>query len=84
MQTFDENRHGLNLGEGAAYLLLASENGLKQLNKKPLARITGYANANDAPEGTGSFLAMKGAMNKAGLQASDIDYIQPAWNRHTK
>jgi 3-oxoacyl-[acyl-carrier-protein] synthase-1 len=79
---FDENRRGLNLGEGAAYLLLSSEKGLKQLRKKPLAHITGYANANDAfhqtassPEGTGSFLAMKGAMEKAGIQAKDIDYI---------
>ncbi|HEX3078970.1 MAG TPA: beta-ketoacyl-[acyl-carrier-protein] synthase family protein, partial [Puia sp.] len=79
---FDENRHGLNLGKGAAYLLLSSEQGLKRLHKKPIARITGYANANDAyhqtassPEGTGSFLAMKGAMEKAGLQAKDIDYI---------
>ena len=79
---FDENRHGLNLGEGAAYLLLSSEKGLKQLRKKPLARIAGYANANDAfhqtassPEGTGSFLAMRGALDKAGLQAKDIDYI---------
>jgi 3-oxoacyl-(acyl-carrier-protein) synthase len=79
---FDENRHGLNLGEGAAYLLLASEKGLKQLNKKPYALISGYANANDAfhqtassPEGTGSFLAMQGAMNKAGLQPTEIDYI---------
>ena len=40
---FDENRHGLNLGEGAAYLVLASEKGLKYLNKKPYARISGYA-----------------------------------------
>jgi 3-oxoacyl-[acyl-carrier-protein] synthase-1 len=79
---FDENRRGLNLGEGAAYLLLASEKGLRQLRKNPMARITGYANANDAfhqtassPEGTGSFLAMKGAMDKAGLDAKDIDYI---------
>jgi 3-oxoacyl-(acyl-carrier-protein) synthase len=79
---FDENRNGLNLGEGAAYLLLASEKGLNQLIKKPYARISGYGNANDAfhqtassPEGTGSFLAMKTALNKAGLQPSDIDYI---------
>jgi 3-oxoacyl-(acyl-carrier-protein) synthase len=79
---FDENRHGLNLGEGAAYLLLCSEKGLKQLHKNPMAHLSGYANANDAyhqtassPEGTGSFLAMKGAMEKAGLQAKDIDYI---------
>jgi 3-oxoacyl-(acyl-carrier-protein) synthase len=79
---FDENRHGLNLGEGAAYLLLASEKGLKQLGKKPLACISGYANANDAfhqtassPEGTGSFLAMKGALDSAGFQPDTIDYI---------
>jgi 3-oxoacyl-[acyl-carrier-protein] synthase-1 len=79
---FDENRRGLNLGEGAAYILLTSEKGLKQLRKNPLARLTGYANANDAfhqtassPEGTGSFLAMKGALDKAGIPAKDIDYI---------
>ena len=79
---FDENRHGLNLGEGAAYLLLASEKGLKQLNKNPYARLSGWANANDAfhqtassPEGTGSFLAMKGALHYAGITPSDIDYI---------
>jgi 3-oxoacyl-[acyl-carrier-protein] synthase-1 len=79
---FDENRRGLNLGEGAAYLLLASDKGLKQLNKNPYARIGGYANANDAfhqtassPEGTGSFLAMKGALENAGLLPKEIDYI---------
>jgi 3-oxoacyl-[acyl-carrier-protein] synthase-1 len=79
---FDDNRRGLNLGEGAAYLLLASEKGLEQLNKTPYARISGYANANDAfhqtassPEGTGSFLAMKGALEYAGMLPSDIDYI---------
>jgi 3-oxoacyl-(acyl-carrier-protein) synthase len=79
---FDENRHGLNLGEGAAYLLLASEKGMKQLCKNPYALISGYANANDAfhqtassPDGTGSFLAMKGALKTAGLQPFDIDYI---------
>jgi 3-oxoacyl-(acyl-carrier-protein) synthase len=79
---FDENRHGLNLGEGAAYLMLASEKGLKELGKKPYAIVSGYANANDAfhqtassPEGTGSWLAMKGALDKAGLKASDIGYI---------
>jgi 3-oxoacyl-(acyl-carrier-protein) synthase len=79
---FDENRRGLNLGEGAAYLLLASEKGMRQLNKNPYARISGYANANDAfhqtassPEGTGSFLAMKGALEYAGMVPSEIDYI---------
>jgi 3-oxoacyl-(acyl-carrier-protein) synthase len=79
---FDENRNGLNLGEGAAYLLLASENGMKKLNKKATVRLTGYANANDAfhqtassAEGTGSFLAMKQALESSGLKPQDIDYI---------
>jgi 3-oxoacyl-[acyl-carrier-protein] synthase-1 len=79
---FDEERRGLNLGEGAAYLLLASGRGLKELEKKPYACITGYANANDAfhqtassPEGTGSLLAMKNALAGANLKPSDIDYI---------
>lgn len=79
---FDENRRGLNLGEGAAYLLLASEAGLKQLGKKSSVIVSGYANANDAfhqtassPEGTGSLLAMKGALEFAGLQPKEIDYI---------
>ena len=79
---FDENRRGLNLGEAAAYLLLVSEKGLDQLGKDPYARISGYANANDAfhqtassPEGTGSFLAMKGALDRAGFSPDKIDYI---------
>jgi 3-oxoacyl-(acyl-carrier-protein) synthase len=79
---FDEERRGLNLGEGAAYLLLASQRGLKELGKKPYACITGYANANDAfhqtassPEGTGSWLAMKNALAGAMLEPADIDYI---------
>ena len=79
---FDEDRHGLNLGEGAAYLLLSSEDGLKKLSRKPVAFLSGYANANDAfhqtassPEGTGSFLAMKNALKKAGKQPGEIDYI---------
>jgi len=81
-QPFDENRRGLNLGEGAAYLLLCSEKGMDALKSKALGRLSGYANANDAfhqtassPEGTGSFLAMKGALEKAGMEAADIDYI---------
>jgi 3-oxoacyl-(acyl-carrier-protein) synthase len=79
---FDENRRGLNLGEGAAYLLLASEKGLKQLGKNASVVVSGYANANDAfhqtassPEGTGSLLAMKGALKSGGLQPKEIDYI---------
>lgn len=79
---FDEHRRGLNLGEGAAYLVLAGEEALAQLGVKPEARVSGYANANDAhhqtassPEGKGNRLAMAAAMDKAGLTPGDIGYI---------
>lgn len=79
---FDENRKGLNLGEGAGYVVLVSEKVAASLKKDVYCELSGYANANDAyhqtassPEGTGSFLAMTGALEKSGLQPSDIDYI---------
>lgn len=81
-QPFDENRRGLNLGEGAGYIVLVSEKVASALKKKPVVKLSGYCNANDAyhqtassPDGTGSFLAMTGALKKSGLQPADIDYI---------
>lgn len=81
-QPFDENRRGLNLGEGAGYIVMISERVAASLPQKPKCVISGWANANDAhhqtassPDGTGNLLAMKGALKKAGLQAGDIDYI---------
>ncbi|MBS1933248.1 MAG: beta-ketoacyl-[acyl-carrier-protein] synthase family protein [Bacteroidetes bacterium] len=79
---FDENRRGLNLGEGAGYVVLVSEKVAASLSRKPYCKLAGYANANDAyhqtassPDGTGSYLAMTGALKEANLQAADIDYI---------
>lgn len=81
-QPFDENRRGLNLGEGAGYVVLVSEKVASTLKNKPNIILSGYCNANDAyhqtassPDGTGSFLAMSGALKKSGLQPADIDYI---------
>lgn len=79
---FDDNRHGLNLGEGAGYVVLVSERVAQTLNKKPYSKLSGYNNSNDAyhqtassPDGTGSYLAMQGALKKAGLQTNDVSYI---------
>jgi len=79
---FDQNRKGLNLGEGAGYVVLVSERVAETLKNAPVCRLSGYCNANDAyhqtassPDGTGSYLAMKGALEKANLSVQDIDYI---------
>jgi len=79
---FDENRKGLNLGEGAAYLVLESEEQVKKFNKKSMALLSGYGNANDAyhqtassPEGHGAFLAMQKALKVAEFPPESIDYI---------
>lgn len=79
---FDENRKGLNLGEGAGYVVLVSEKVAASLKESPYCTLSGYCNANDAyhqtassPDGIGSFLAMTGALKKSGLHPQDIDYI---------
>ncbi len=79
---FDESRRGLNLGEGAAYLVLEREDLALEQGKKIYAYVSGYANANDAHhqtassgDGKGPYLAMKQALGKTGLQPADIDYI---------
>ncbi len=79
---FDEDRRGLNLGEGAGYLLLVSQRVAASLKSAPVAKLAGFCNRNDAyhqtassPDGRGSFMAMQGALENSGLQPSDIDYI---------
>ncbi len=79
---FDETRKGLNLGEGAGFLVLETEESIQKTGKKPLAILSGWSNASDAyhqtassPEGLGASLSMKGALKVAGLNPEDIDYI---------
>ncbi len=79
---FDENRKGLNLGEAGAFIVIESEAALKKRNGKALARVTGYANSNDAyhqtassPDGIGATEAIKQALEMSGLTPSQIDYI---------
>ena len=79
---FDENRNGLTLGEGAAFLVLESEDLINREGKNVLCELTGYANANDAfhqtassPDGEGAFLAMQGALAMSNIQNDKVDYI---------
>jgi 3-oxoacyl-[acyl-carrier-protein] synthase-1 len=79
---FDESRKGLNLGEGAGYIVLESEKSLLKTKKKPLAKLSGWSNASDAfhqtassPEGHGAVLSMSKALQVAGIEANQISYI---------
>ncbi len=79
---FDASRAGLNLGEGAAFVVLEPEQGAKTRGAVPHAYLTGYGNACDAfhqtassENGEGAFLAMKEAIGMAHLQPADIQYV---------
>lgn len=79
---FDKDRAGLNLGEGAAFLVLESAESARERGAKPYARLVGYGNACDAfhqtassENGEGAFLAMEKALKLAGLKAGDISYV---------
>ena len=79
---FDDSRVGLNLAEGAGYIVLESEQSVKERGIQPLGRLLGYANTCDAyhqtassPEGKGAVLAMSKALEMAGINPSQVDYI---------
>ncbi|MBK8353968.1 MAG: beta-ketoacyl-[acyl-carrier-protein] synthase family protein [Saprospiraceae bacterium] len=78
----DESRKGLNLGEGAAYLLLETEENAISRGAEILGFVAGYSNTNDShhqtassEEGTGAYLAITQAIENAGIAPSDISYI---------
>ena len=79
---FDDTRAGLNLGEGASYLVIETLTSARQRGATILAELSGYGNACDAfhqtassDDGEGAFLAMQKALRMAGLQPEDIDYV---------
>jgi 3-oxoacyl-(acyl-carrier-protein) synthase len=79
---FDAGRSGLNLGEGAGFVVLISDRVKKEEQLKSVAYVSGFANTNDAfhqtassPEGRGSFGAMQKALAMASLSPEEIDYI---------
>jgi 3-oxoacyl-[acyl-carrier-protein] synthase-1 len=79
---FSDDRRGLNLGEGAGFVILESKDHALKRNVNGLCRVSGYGNSNDAfhqtassCDGRGAFKAMNEAIYKAGLSVKDIDYI---------
>ncbi|HIZ87746.1 MAG TPA: beta-ketoacyl-[acyl-carrier-protein] synthase family protein [Candidatus Coprenecus pullistercoris] len=79
---FDACRAGLNLGEGAGYVVLESRSSALRRGARPLAVLSGYGNSCDAyhqtatsPSGEGPYLAMSRALGKAGLSPDAVDYV---------
>ena len=79
---FDCNRKGLNLGEGAGFLVLESDRLASRDQNRRMCRLSGYANANDAhhqtassPDGQGAYDAMIEALTLAGITPDKIAYI---------
>lgn len=70
------NSSGIN--DGAAAMLLASEDAVKKYNLKPLAKIISMAVAGVDPSvmGIGPVPATKKALQRAGLRISDIDLVE--------
>lgn len=79
---FDENRNGLNLGEGAGYLILESKESMQERGAKIIACLAGSANINEAhhpsapsPNGEGAYKTMNSALKDAEILPKDIVYI---------
>ena len=79
---FDATRQGLNLGEGAAYVVLERSDEAKLRNAHIEGYIGGYGNHCDAfhqtatsPDGEGAYLAMRDALKMANIPMTSVDYI---------
>ncbi|MCW5907054.1 MAG: beta-ketoacyl-[acyl-carrier-protein] synthase family protein [Chitinophagales bacterium] len=77
---FDNARSGLNLGEGAAFLVLEKEDNV--IDKPVYAYVSGWANSNDAfhpsslsDDGEGPYLAMQQALQVARISPKEISFI---------
>lgn len=77
---FDNQPNGFVYGQMAGTLILESENSLKQTSNKAIASVAGYgssldSNRNPNPSVEGEMIAMGKALSMAGLEATEIKYI---------
>ena len=79
---YDKDRDGFVMGEGAGIVVLEEYERAKARGAKIYGEVIGYGLTGDAyhvtaphPEGSGAFRSMEMALRRAGLNPSDIDYI---------
>lgn len=79
---FDKDRKGFVMGEGAGILVLEEMEGALARGAKIYAEVVGYGSTSDShhitaphPEGLGGYMAMKKALLEAGVDPSEVGYI---------
>ncbi len=84
VKPFDLNRDGFAAGEGAGALILEREDHARARGARIYCELLGSATSNDAYDmialdetGRGLRRSIRGALREAGIDASDVDYINP-------
>jgi len=79
---FDARRDGFVMGEGAGFLVLEEAEHARARGVEPLAELAGYGSTCDAyritdeaPDGHGAIRAIRAAIDDAGLELSQVDYV---------